>query len=58
MDEQGITGHGQQEQRDRGHEPGGWPYSSHRSVSSALRSHWFRDPTRNLSQLSHGLTGR
>jgi hypothetical protein len=32
VDEQGITGHGQQEQCDRGHEPGGWPYWSHRSV--------------------------
>jgi hypothetical protein len=36
VDEQGITGHGQQEQCDGGDEPGGWPYSSHRSVSSAL----------------------
>jgi hypothetical protein len=36
VDEQGITDHGQQKQRDGGDEPGGWPYSIHRSVSSAL----------------------
>src|SRR6185312_4790974 len=40
VDEQGVTGRGQQEQCDRGHEPGGWPYSIHRSVSSALEPAW------------------
>ena len=27
-------------------------------ISLSRRGHWFSDPTRNLSQLSHGLTGR
>jgi hypothetical protein len=36
VDEQDMTGHGQQEQCDRGHEPGGWPHPSHRAVSSAM----------------------